>query len=115
MLAKWRKDGQEGDKKAQWRCGAWEGTDFVGVYKNSAALVNLDPEFKQKFFSLPMKRTFVYGEASLPENTGEVAVDAPDPNEPLENGISVGIVPGVGHQLMIEDPDGFVDVLVDAL
>lgn len=115
MLAKWREDGRDGDKPAQWRCGAWDGTDFSGVYKNSAALVNLEPGFKQKFFSLPMRRTFVYGEASLPENTGEVTADAPDPDELRENGISVAIVPGVGHQLMIADPNGFVKVLAAAL
>lgn len=111
LLAKWRQDGREGDTTASWRCGAWEGTDFVGVYKNCVALVNLDPEIKQKFFALPMKRTFVYGEASLPENTGEVTADAPDPDELRGNGVSVGVVPNVGHMMMVLNPDGFVDVL----
>lgn len=115
LLAKWRKGGLEGDNMALWRCGSWEGADFVGIYKNSAALVNLDPDFKQKFFALPMKRTFVYGEDSLPENTGEVTADAPDPDELRENGVSVGVVPGVGHPMMIIDPDGFVEVLQAAL
>lgn len=114
-LSNWREDGRNGDKMAQWRCGAWEGTDFAGIYKNSAALVDLEPGFKQKFFSLQMKRTFVYGEASLPENTGEITADAPDPNELQENGISVAVVPGVGHQMMIVNPDGFVNVLTAAL
>ena len=58
-----------------------------------------------------MKRTFLYGETSLPENTGDVTADAPDPNELKENGITVAVVPGVGHQLMIVNPDGFIEVL----
>lgn len=111
LLTKWRQGGREGDSEAAWRCGAWEKADFRGVYKNSAALVNLDSKFKSKFFGLPMKRTFVYGEASLPENTGEVTADAPDPNELKENGISVGVVPNVGHMMMVLNPGGFVDVL----
>lgn len=115
LLSKWRKDGREGDTTAHWRCGAWEGTDFSGIYKNSSALVNLDPDFKQKFYGLPMKRTFVYGEASLPENTGEVTADAPDPDELQANGISIGVVPDVGHMMMILNPGGFVDVLKAAL
>lgn len=111
LLAKWRQDGKEGDTAACWRCGAWEGTDFVGIYKNSLALVKLDPEFKQRFFALPMKRTFVYGEESLPENTGKTTADAPDPEELKRNGISVGVVPKVGHMMMVLNSGGFVDVL----
>jgi pimeloyl-ACP methyl ester carboxylesterase len=115
MLAKWRNEGREGDEYAFWRCGAWEGTDFAGVYRDCAALVNLDPDFKQKFFSLPIKRTFVYGEQDLPEITGEVKADAPDPDELKEHGISVAVVPDVGHAMMIVNPDGFAKVLIAAL
>ena len=115
MLAKWRQDGREGDDYALWRCGAWEGANYVGVYKNCAALVNLDPDFKQKFLSLSVKRTFVYGEEDLPEVTGEIKADAPDPDELRANGISVAVVPGVGHSMMIPDPGGFAEVLAAAL
>ena len=114
-LAKWREAGREGDQSAAWRCGAWEGSDFIGVYKNSLALVQLDNDLKQKFFDLPMKRTFIYGEASLPENTGEVTADAPDPDELRANGVSIGIVPDVGHMMMVLNPSGFVDVLKSEL
>ena len=111
LLAKWREDGRNGDSQAQWRCGAWDDVDFAGVYKSSKSLVDLPEDFKQRFFSLPMKRTFVYGENSLPEKTGEIKADAPDPNELQENGVSIAAVPNTGHDLMIFNPDGFVKVL----
>lgn len=115
LLAKWQQDGREGDTEASWRCGAWKGSDFVGVYRNSVALVNLDPEIKNKFFALSLKRTFVFGEASLPANTGEITADAPDPIELKDNGVSVGVVPEVGHMMMVLNPAGFVDVLTAEL
>jgi pimeloyl-ACP methyl ester carboxylesterase len=115
FLAKWREDGKGGDDYAFWRCGAWETSDFAGVYKQCAALVNLDPDFKQKYLSLPIKRTFVYGEEDLPVKTGEVKADAPDPDELRANGISVAVVPGVGHSMMIPNPSGFAAVVDAAL
>ncbi|WP_171021687.1 alpha/beta fold hydrolase [Parasedimentitalea maritima] len=115
LLAKWRKDGRDGDTEAQWRCGAWEDVDFTGIYRNSKSLVDLPANFKQSFLSLPLKRTFVYGEETYPENTGEIKADAPDPSELKRNGISIAVVPGVGHDQMIFNPNAFVEVLSRAL
>ena len=111
LLAKWREDGRNGDTQAEWRCGAWDDPDFAGIYKSSKSLVDLPEDFKQRFFSLPIIRTFVYGENSLPEKTGEIKADAPGPNELQENGVSIAVVPNTGHDLMIFNPDGFVKVL----
>jgi hypothetical protein len=44
-------------------------------------IVDLDPSIKKQFLKLTIPRTFVYGEKSLPENTGEVGPDAPEPSE----------------------------------
>ena len=114
MLDNWQKEGAGGDEMAAWRAGVWKDVSFRGMHKNSAALVNLNDELKSSFFKLPMKCTFVYGEHSLPENTGKITPDAPNPNELLANGISVGVVPNVGH-MMVLNPDGFVEAVLSEL
>lgn len=115
FLARSREAGKDGDDYAYWRGGAWDNADYAGIYRQCAALVNLDPEFKQAFLSLPTKRTFVYGEEDLPEKTGEIKADAPDPDELKAHGVSVAVVPGVGHSMMIPNPSGFAEVLDAAL
>lgn len=104
-----------GNKILQWLLGGWETADAVGIYRAANALVNLDEGFKDLFFSIPTKRTFVWGEESLPENTGKITPDAPDPYELKENGIATAVVSGVGHTLMLSDLDAFVNVVSERI
>lgn len=115
LLAKWQQDGRDGDPSADWRYGAWQNVDFACIHKNSAALVTLPADFKQQFFDLTMPRVFVYGANSLPEVTGEITADAPDPVELGQQGIAVAVVPDVGHMMMVLNPAGFAQVLKSEL
>ena len=105
----------EGDEKAIRISGLWSTASATGLYKNAKALVELDPSFKEQFLNLTIPRTFIYGEKSLPGNTGEVGADAPEPRELEAHGIQIGVVPNAGHSQMFENPDGFVDALVKAI
>jgi pimeloyl-ACP methyl ester carboxylesterase len=106
-----REAGAHGDAMSAWIAGAWGGVDPVAFYRNSASLVNLDTSFQDRFLNLPMARTFLYGENSLPVNTGSIQADAPDPAELEKHGVNVGVVVGAGHWMMLDNLDGFVALL----
>ena len=105
----------DGDAMAVRICGLWSTVNATGLYWNSKALVELDPSIKERFLNLTIPCTFVYGEKSLPRNTGEVGPDAPEPRELEAHGIKIGIVPNAGHFQMFENLDGFVSALTKAL
>jgi len=105
----------DGDAMAVRICGLWSTVNATGLYWNSKALVELDPSIKERFLNLTIPCTFVYGEKSLPRNTGEVGPDAPEPRELEAHGIKIGIVPNAGHFQMFENLDGFVKTLIKAL
>lgn len=100
-----------GDSLSNRLNNLWATADPAGLYGNSKALVAVEDTLKDRFFELPMKRTFIYGEKSLPQNTGAVGPDAPDPEELKANGVGVGIVANAGHGQMFDNLDGFVEVV----
>lgn len=104
-----------GDTLAAFIGGAWGIADPASIHGSSVALVNLESSFKERFLKLSIPCTFVYGESSLPENTGKVQADAPDPTELGQHGIHIGVVPNAGHFLMLDNLQGFVNVLETAL
>jgi pimeloyl-ACP methyl ester carboxylesterase len=104
-----------GDSMAILLSGLWLTANASSLHGNSKSLVELDPSLKNKFFRLSIPRTFIYGEKSLPENSGEVGPDTPEPSELEAHGISIGVVPNAGHIQMFENLDGFVSVLVQAM
>jgi pimeloyl-ACP methyl ester carboxylesterase len=105
----------EGDEGAIRLSGLWSTVNAAGLHGNSKALVELNPSIKELFLKLSIPRTFIYGERSLPANTGEVSPDAPEPSELEARGIQIGVVPNAGHAQMFENLDGFVDVLTKAI
>jgi pimeloyl-ACP methyl ester carboxylesterase len=105
----------DGDAGATLISGLWATVNAKGLYGNSKALVELDPSLKERFLNLTIPCMFVYGEKSLPENTGEVGPDSPEPGELEAHGIKIGVVPSAGHAQMFENLDGFVNVLIKAL
>jgi len=105
----------DGDSIASLLSGMWLTASASSLHGNSRSLVNLDPSLKAKFFNLSIPRTFTYGEKSLPENSGEVGPDAPEPSELKSHGINIGVVPNAGHVQMLENLDGFVSVLIQAM
>ena len=114
ILARFRSDAVKGDSKAAYFCGALGCADPAGVHGNSVALVELEPEFKNQFFQLPIPRTFVYGKTSLPKNKVYKA-DVPNPKELEQHGIQTAVLKNAGHGLMNDNLEGFVDILLKAL
>jgi pimeloyl-ACP methyl ester carboxylesterase len=114
-LKKWSQAAIEGDTMAIVLSNAWSKADAAGLHSNSKALVELDPSLKGQYLNLTIPRTFIYGERSLPENSGGVGADAPDPSELKAHGIQIGVIPNAGHLQMFENLDGYVEALVKAI
>jgi len=114
-LGLWRKGAVVGDPWNTFLLSAWGTADPSGLHGNSVSLVNLDDAFMDRYLSLPMRRTFIYGERSLPNRPEDVTADAPDPRELQAHGVAVSVVPNAGHGLMLDNLDGFVEVLRQAI
>lgn len=115
ILTKARDKAKEGDISAGFTVMTWQAVDPVGVYRSSQALVHLPDEFATTFFALPMPRLFIYGERSLAENIGKSRGDTPDPDLLRQHGITVGIVPNSGHNMILDNLAGFVELLQQGL
>jgi pimeloyl-ACP methyl ester carboxylesterase len=94
---------------------AWSKADPVGLYRSSVALVELEATFKKQLQKLSIPCTFIYGEYTFPKEPNEVKADAPDPEELKGSGIYIAIVQIVGHAMMFDNLNGFVDVLKGAI
>ena len=102
---------KKGDEIATLISGIWKTANAEGLYENSRSLVELDLELKENFFNLKIPKLFVYGENSIPKNLSETKPDAPAPNELKEKGIIIDTVANAGHFLMLDNVDGFVEVI----
>ncbi len=69
-------------------------------------LAERTPTFRQGLDDLPMPRTFLIGERSLPTY--------PEAEWP-QNGVNVAIVPDAGHIMNVDNPDGFARAIADAV
>ena len=97
-----------GDSIDAFIAAAWSRADPRCLHANARALVDLPAEFATQFLSLAMPRVFVVGGESISRG---VLADAPDPAMLQASGVTVEIMPGRGHELMLAAPEGFADIL----
>lgn len=115
-MANMHQKAREGDAGAAMVAGAWEASDPYGIYRQSRSLVDLPDDFMSQVFSIDIPVTFIYGDANLPENNdGKVFPDSPETETLTSQGIHVGIVENSGHMMMVDNLDGFAQVIADAL
>lgn len=110
-----REKAKTGDTAAGYLTAGWQNSDPRGIHRSSVALVDLPDDFRDRYLALPMRKTFVYGEASLPDNTGGPAPDTPDPAFLQEHGVDIVIIPDAGHAMMADNPDAFAAALARAI
>ncbi|MFD5768715.1 alpha/beta fold hydrolase [Streptomyces sp. NPDC127049] len=81
--------------------------DPRAVHRSAVALVEGGaPEPGDVLAGLTMPRAFLVGEKSLPDTAAEQAAAM---------GVPVLEVPGAGHNMMLDNPDGFAAALAEAL
>lgn len=117
-MDKLSKRARDGNVDAQMVAGAWRSSDGRGIYLQSQSLVNLSEDFPQQIFALnkTVPVIFVYGEQNLPANNdGAVWPDSPEPIWLENNGVAYDVVPKSGHMMMVDNFDGFAQVVAKAL
>jgi pimeloyl-ACP methyl ester carboxylesterase len=55
---------------------------------------------------LKLPRTFLYGEKNVPN---------PDVDRLTADGVDVRVIPGSGHDMLVDNPDGFAEAVADAV
>jgi pimeloyl-ACP methyl ester carboxylesterase len=93
------------------RSTVWKHISPVGLYRNAQALAAVEDTFLDHFLALPIPRSFIYGEKTLPKTADEVGPDTPLPADLQAKGVATEIVPNAGHGQMFDNPDGFVKIL----
>lgn len=79
----------------------------LAVHRGAVSLVRGgSPSWRDLLETLPLPRTIVFGERSLPD---------PDAERLPRSGVAVRIVPDAGHSMAFENPSGLAQALRDAL
>lgn len=91
--------------------GAWEATMRVAsplaVHRGAVSLVQGgEPSWREQLAALPTPRTVVFGERSLPD---------PDTDRLPAMGVAVRVVPGAGHAMANENPQGLAAAIAASL
>jgi pimeloyl-ACP methyl ester carboxylesterase len=69
-------------------------------------LAERTPTFREALENLVIPRTYLIGERSLP--------DFPEGPAP-KNGVTVAVVPGAGHLMNVDNPDGFAHAIAEVV
>ncbi len=89
----------------------WAGSMAISaphaLYREAQALVKgSTPTWREQLLALPMPRTFIIGEHSLPY---------PDAQSMAAAGLEVKVIPNAGHSMMWENPSGLAQAIREAL
>lgn len=82
----------------------WE--PYAAYRFSESALRGGNPSWRQCLYRLPIKKSFIYGEKSLPDKDWE---------ELESRGIHLEIVAGAGHSMAWENPDGLAMAIADCI
>ncbi len=93
------------------RNNVWKHISPLGLYRNAQALNGVGDDLLNSFLALPIPKTFIYGEKTLPATPEAIGPDTPSPDLLKSRGVNIGVVPNAGHGQMFDNLDGFVDIL----
>lgn len=87
--------------------GSMAASSPIAIHREMSCRIQAaTPSWREQLTSLPMPRTILFGERSLPH---------PDHARLPEAGIGVDVVPDAGHSMMWENPSGLAGALQRAL
>ncbi|MCL2782736.1 MAG: alpha/beta hydrolase [Propionibacteriaceae bacterium] len=76
----------------------------VSLHKEAQSLIDgTVPSWRQMLYELDCPRCYVFGEFNLPDS---------DADELPRHGVNIMMVPGAGHDMAWQNPDGLGDVIV---
>ena len=96
-------DSRTGSRNAAVRAGIAQVVAPHALHRSAVSLVQgTQPSWRDMLYHLTMPRAFVFGEDSLPDQDSEILP---------AHGIKVAVVPRAGHLMVLENPDGFAEVI----
>ena len=79
----------------------------AALHRSAVSLIaRRRPTYREQLARLGIPRTFIYGEKNVPN---------PDIERLIADGIDVRVIPDSGHDMMIDNPDGFAEAVADAI
>ncbi|SPO01869.1 uncharacterized protein DNG_04542 [Cephalotrichum gorgonifer] len=79
----------------------------LAVHRGARSLVDgASPDWRSRFVRHPARKTFIFGEHSLPD---------PDTERLSSEGILVPVVPNAGHSMGLENPHGLAEAIAEGL
>ena len=73
---------------------------------SQSAVIGTEPTWREILYSLKCKKTFIFGEKSLPDK---------DKNELKKHGINIEIVKEAGHSMAWENPKGLAEAIKNGI
>jgi pimeloyl-ACP methyl ester carboxylesterase len=96
-------DGLRGDQAMAAYAAAVGRADPLGTHRSAVGLLRgTEPSMRRNLVGLDRPRAFVFGRKNLPD---------PDETRLSEQGVDVLVIPGAGHAMMEDNPDGFAGVV----
>jgi len=87
--------------------GTVRACDPAALHRSAVSLIApRRPTYRDRLACLKLPRTFVYGEKNVPN---------PDVERLTADGVDVRVIPGSGHDMLVDNPDGFADAVADAV
>jgi len=96
-------DGLRGDMAMAAYAASFGLADPLGTHRSAVGLLRgTEPSMRRNLVELTLPRAFVFGQQNLPD---------PDETRLAKKGVDVLIIPGAGHAMMEDNPDGFAEVI----
>ena len=87
--------------------GTVQACDPAALHRSAVSLIApRRPTYRAILARLRIPRTFIYGAKNTPN---------PDIERLDADGVAVRVIPGSGHDMMVDNPDGFAEVVADAV
>lgn len=87
--------------------GTVQACDPAALHRSAVSLIApRRPTYRDRLARLELPRTFVYGEKNVPN---------PDVDRLTAYGVDVRVIPESGHDMLVDNPDGFAEAVADAV
>jgi len=87
--------------------GTLQACDPAALHRSAVSLIApRRPTYRARLAQLSVPRTFIFGEKNVPN---------PDTERLTADGVKVRVIPESGHDMMVDNPDGFAEAVADAI
>ena len=87
--------------------GTLQACDPIALHRSAVSLIApRRPTYREQLARLTVARTFIYGDKNVPN---------PDVERLAADGVVVCILAGSGHDMLVDNPDGFAEIVAEAV